>query len=127
MCYILAKYLHKQGFEVVLEKNTGKNQWCDLVVNNTNIETKFYYEPDLRRRLEKEMKRNDWNIDKLLAKLDSLKEVHRSYGWSMALTIIEDMLNKSPDLFILIILSRDLSKTNAPLEQICWSKYEKGI
>jgi hypothetical protein len=127
MCYILAKYLHKQGFEVVLEKNTGKNQWCDLVVNNTNIETKFYYEPDLRRRLEKEMKRNDWNIDKLLAKLDSLKEVNKSYGWSMALTTIEDMLNKSPDLFILIILSRDLSKTNAPLEQICWSKYEKGI
>jgi hypothetical protein len=53
MCYILAKCLYKKGFFVVLEKTFGKNQWYDLVVNNTKIEAKFYYEFDLRNRLEK--------------------------------------------------------------------------
>jgi len=126
MCYILAKYLYKQGFDIALEKTLGKNQWYDLVVNNTKIEAKFYYESDLRDRLKKEMDESQWNIDSLIHTLDSLKKDGKSYSWKMTLSIIEDILNKNPDLFILIILSHDLRKkrVDVPLDQICWSKYE---
>ncbi|MEM3899397.1 MAG: hypothetical protein QXD34_06295, partial [Candidatus Bathyarchaeia archaeon] len=126
MCYILAKHLYKQGFDVILEKSQGKNYWYDLVVNGTTIEIKFYYESDLRNRLEKEMNKNQWDIDKLLFTLNSLKREHKSYSWSMTLSILEDVLNKAPDIFILTILSRDLRKKvhDLPMEYICWGEYE---
>ncbi|MEM2046215.1 MAG: hypothetical protein QXZ47_06415 [Candidatus Bathyarchaeia archaeon] len=126
MCYILAKHLYKQSFDVILEKSQGKNYWYDLVVNGTTIEIKFYYESDLRNRLEKEMNKNQWDLDKLLFTLNSLKREHKSYGWSMTLSILEDVFNKQPDIFILTILSRDLRKKvhDLSMEHICWSKYE---
>lgn len=127
MLYLLAKYLYKKGFvNMALEKKLGENLRYDLVLNNTKIEAKFYYESDLRNRLEKEMNKFSWNIDFLKEKLDSLKKEGTSYSWNMMPSIIKDIFNKNPDIFILIILSRDLRKRVAelPLEQICWGKDE---
>ncbi len=128
MCYLLAKYLYKRGFlNLCLEKNLGKNQWCDMVVNNTKIEAKFYYESDLLK-LEKEMNKFQWNIDLLRSELNSLKKEGKSHSWKVTLPIIEDIFEKNPDIFILIVLSRDLRKisVNVASEQISWGKYEKA-
>jgi hypothetical protein len=125
MCYLLAKYLYKQGFtELALEKTFERHQWYDLVVNKTKIEAKFYYESDLLLRLSREMNEFEWSITRLLAKRDSLIAAGKSRTWTMTLPIVEDMIVKKPDIFILIILSRDLRRANMSLEQICWSKNE---
>jgi hypothetical protein len=73
------------------------------------------------------MNKNKWDIDTLKGRLDSLKKERKSYSWKMTLPILEDILNRNLDLFILIILCRDLRKKKAdiPNEQICWSEYEK--
>jgi len=123
MCYLLAKYLYKRGFVVDLEKKE-ENHWYDLVVNGVKIEVKFYYESDLTNRLEKEMKRYDWDINRLVSELNSCKMKRKSYGWSMTLRVVEDLLVKRPDIFILIILSRDLRKSKVSLEHVCWGRYE---
>lgn len=40
--------------------------------------------------------------------------------------IAQDMINKNPDIFMLIILSRDLKKIGANVirDQVCWGKAE---
>jgi hypothetical protein len=125
MCYILAKHLYKRGFvDLALEKTFERHQWYDLVVNNTKIEAKFYYESDLLLRLKKEMEKFEWNINLLTAKRESLIKEGKSKTWTMTLPIAEDMLMKKPDIFLLIILSRDLQRASVPLEQICWSENE---
>jgi hypothetical protein len=123
MCYLLARYLNKRGFEVDLEKKE-ENYWYDLIVNGAKIEIKFYHESDLRNRLEKEMKRYDWDINRLVSELNSRNMKRKSYSWNMTLMMIKDILVKRPDIFILIILSRDLRKSKVSLEHVCLSKDE---
>lgn len=128
MLYILAKHLSKRGFAPILEKKIGDaRRPYDLVVDNTKIEAKFYYEGDLERRFMREMEDVGWSIDSLIGKLESLKKEKRGTSWKMALAIIKDLYEKIPEIFMLIILSRDLRGIKEPklLEQICWAKYEK--
>jgi hypothetical protein len=125
MCYLLAKHLYRRGFvDLSLEKTIERHKWYDLVVGNTKIEAKFYYESDLLLRLKKEMEKFEWNINLLTNRRASLIREGKSKTWSMVIPIAEDMLMKDPDIFLLIILSRDLRSASVPLEQICWSKYE---
>jgi len=130
MLYILAKHLDNRRFNVILEKKIKRRPY-DLVVDNTKIEAKFYYEGDLKRRLEKEMEDVGWSIEPLIKKLESLKKEKKGTSWNMALAIVKDItekVEKAKGIFMLIILSRDLReiKRTKPelLEQICWSKYE---
>jgi|YelNatPaOPRAMG01_1025707.scaffolds.fasta_scaffold21171_5 hypothetical protein len=123
MCYLLAKYLKKRGFEVDLEKKE-ENYWYDLIVNGAKIEIKFYHESDLMYRLEKEMKRCNWDINRLVSELNSRNVKRKSYSWNMTLMMIKDILFKRPDIFILIILSRDLRKSKVDLEHVCLSEDE---
>lgn len=123
--YILAKHLNERGFNVILEKKIGGRPY-DLVVNNTKIEAKFYYESDLERRFKKEIDRAGGSIEPLIRELQSLKKRKKGTSWNMALAIVKDIIEKAPGIFMLIILSRDLTKIKEPklLEQICWSQYE---
>jgi hypothetical protein len=125
MLFMLTKHLCKLGFEVVLEKKIHRYKY-DLAVNNNTLEAKFYYEGDIELRFEGEMDKYRWNFESL--KREVLKRKGRSLSWSMALPIIKDIFIKTPRIFMLIILSRDLItiKDTEPklLEQICWSKYE---
>jgi len=125
MLFMLAKHLCKHGFEVVLEKKIHCHKY-DLAVNNNTIEAKFYYEGDIERRFKEEMDNYRWNFNSL--KREVLKKKGKQLSWSMALPIIKDIFIKTPRIFMLIILSRDLRtiKNTEPklLEQICWSKHE---
>jgi len=127
MLYFLAKYLSTRGFKPILEKKDSGYAY-DLAVNSTKIEAKFYYEGDIKRRLETEMNKVKWDINSLRKKLEKLKEKNRGTSWNMALAIIKDIFDKNPEIFILIIVSRDLRKIKKTepdfLKHICWSKYE---
>lgn len=122
MLFMLAKHLWELGFEVVLEKKIRHYKY-DLAVNNNAIEAKFYYEGDIERRFKKEMNDYRWDFDSL--KRELLKKKGKQLSWSMALPIIKDIFIKTPRIFMLIILSRDLSKiSETETKLICWSKYE---
>ena len=89
---LLAKHLCRKGFAVELEGEQGEQKRIDLKVGNIAIEAKIYCEFDLGEQGE---------ISKKFAKKKSTK---------MYPSISKDIFNKEPDIFILIILSRDLSK-----------------
>ena len=119
--WLLAKHLNQQDFVVALEKKK-----VDLTVNDTRIEAKFYYESDLVNGLERELVHAGRGLDVLLKSLEELKEQRKGTGWSMSLAILKDMVEKAPDIFILVILSRNLLEIDNSdlLDRICWSKYE---
>lgn len=117
MIYLLAKYLNRRGFDVVLEWKE-KDKSYDLVVNFVRIEAKFYYESDLIYRLKKEAEDADWKIENLLGKRSN---------WYITKPILKDIVEKNTDILILIIVSRDLSKISNDelfLKKICWSQIE---
>ena len=96
------------------------------MVNDTKIEAKFYYECDLKERLEKELNKTKGSIEPLVEDLKKLKEMKKGTSWNMALAITKDILDKAPDIFMLVILSRDLGnlKDQKILDKICWSSHE---
>lgn len=121
--WLLAKHLCRSGFTVALEKERS-----DLVVqDDVRIECKFYYESDMLK-LGRELEKAHWRLDALEKKRDELNTAGRSTTWGVALPIMKDVLDKSPDMFILIVCSRDLRKTSKDdpifLQRIGWWKYE---
>lgn len=116
----LAKHLNARGFHVVLEK-----QKVDLVVNEAKIEAKFYYESDLIK-LERELRKAEHNVHSLRNRIDQSQKA--GFGWSPALSILKDVFGKLPDIFLLVISSRDLRQVEREnpnlLMEICWSAEE---
>ena len=117
--YLIAKHLKRKGFITALEMKKDDKKW-DLVVNDTSIEAKFYYEKDILLRLKKELERTSWNIDE--ARRIGKTEKH---GWKMLYPILKD-LDKNPDIFILMIVSRDLRRVpKNNQDKICVYEDEK--
>lgn len=108
MLHILAKIFDKKGYKVALEWD--KKNKHDIMINNTIIEAKFYYEEDLLIKLGKEFDKANRDINKLRTELNEKIEKKENFSWRLALPILKDIFFKKPDIFILIILSRDLTK-----------------
>lgn len=112
MINILAKILDKKGYKVALEYKKH-----DLLINDTIIEVKFYYEKDIKK-LEKEFNEHNKNIDAM-----KQKAIKKNYStWDISYPILIDIFQKNPDIFILIVLSRNLREiTKEILEIIVFS------
>lgn len=102
--YFLVKHLRERGLDTVMEcrvpEGAGK---YDLTIKNTAVEVKFYYDWDLLK-LQRELKEYDFNRERMLTKL---KEGNNATRSQICLEILRDF-EKKPDVFILVILSRDL-------------------
>ncbi len=121
MMLILSKYLSRNGFKPVLEMKKGSDKF-DLVVDDTTIEAKFYYDCDMVLRLGSELSR--WvNIKQIKQHIHMGRRTWRidsGYTWTIAVPIVKDILYKKPDIFILIVLSRDLSRV-VDKSQVNWT------
>lgn len=126
--YLLAKFLRRKDLIVILEKNK-----TDIVIQGVirelklgkkkvsptfpvSIEAKFFFEFDLK----KDAKKFKWNKDEIEAFITNNQ---KSSGWSPVELILEDIFVKKPDIFILIIQSRDLTsvRTTSQLDRIVCS------
>jgi hypothetical protein len=100
--YFLAKQLRKRGIGFQLE---AKPERTDLVVDGTSVEFKFNYDCDMAV-LHKELEKAG---DKLLKDVCAEKSTH---GWIALPRLYADMVNRVADVFVWIILSRDLSQVD---------------
>jgi len=101
--YALAKLFDKEKFIFAMERIDK----FDLYVDGISIELKFYYEEDIQLKLEKEFNKANQDIKFLLKEL---KENPRSTS-GLSIPILRDVIDKRPNIFILIFLSRDLTNT----------------
>lgn len=84
MINILAKILDKKGYKVALEYKKH-----DLLINDTIIEVKFYYEKDIKK-LEKEFNEHNKNIDAM-----KQKAINKNYStWDISYPILIDIFQK---------------------------------
>ncbi|HEC38501.1 hypothetical protein LCGC14_0705960 [marine sediment metagenome] len=127
--HILTKILTEQGYLVALEWDK-KNKHDMMVNHNAIIEAKFYYEEDIQHQLRLLFNKSGKNIDQLLEWLEQKIETKTSLYYDIAFYILKDIFYKLPNIFILIILSRNLLDVREnDLEIINWSnqciKYNK--
>jgi hypothetical protein len=104
---LLSKYLSRQGLVVALEKKVDDRK-ADLVVDGTSVEVKLNYESDLVNELKKGLDRTNWNLHELTTALQRTRERKKSTTWNMAWSIVKDICEKKPDIFLLVICSRNL-------------------
>jgi len=98
--YLLAKHLRRKGYRFELE-----HKQTDLVVDGKRVEFKMNYnrcEEDLGNVLE----RFDGNLEGMWAAVE-MGLLNKT--WRVGPKIYQDVCVKRPDLFVWIILSRDLS------------------
>lgn len=103
--YFLARLLWKKGCNLRLE-----DKHTDLVIDGKRFEFKFSYDADMTR-LQKEL---DHAGNQLL------KDVYLKppkHGWVTLPRLFSDMANKGANVFVWIILSRDLSRLTADAQQ----------
>jgi hypothetical protein len=106
--YCLAKQLWKRGVKFQLEAKR-----TDLVINGKKFEFKFHYDFDMTV-LSKELQ---VAADKLLSEVCAQKPTH---GWVALPRLYADMVTKGANVFVLVILSRDLSGLEEEAqERIC--------
>ncbi len=126
---ILAKMLSERGYVIALEWDK-KNKHDIMINNNTIIEAKFYYEEDIQGQLRILYNKSGKNVNQLLEWLEQKIELKKSLYYDIGFHILKDIFYKNPDIFILIILSRNLLQvSNDDLEIINWTneclKYNK--
>lgn len=108
---LIAKHLWRRGFKVALEKKK-----CDLVVSEARVEFKFSFDFDICN-LKKEM---DKYKDDLVMIMNDVFEKKMNGTWSVSPTILKDVVEKRPDMFIWILCRRDISKlTDEELSRVC--------
>jgi len=127
--HILAKLINKQGYLVALEWDK-KNKHDMMINHNAIIEAKFYYEEDIQGQLRLLFNKSGKNVNQLLDWLSQKIETKTSLYYDVGFHILKDIFYKRPNIFILIILSRNLLEVrNEDLEIINWSneciKYNK--
>ncbi len=127
--HILTKILTEHGYLVALEWDK-KNKHDMMVNHNAIIEAKFYYEEDIQHQLRILFNKSGKNIDQLLDWLKQKIETKTSLYYDVGFYILKDIFYKLPNIFILIILSRNLLDVGEKnLEVINWSneciKYNK--
>jgi hypothetical protein len=114
LVYCLAKQLWKRGYQFQLE-----SERTDLVLNERRFEFKFTYDCDMGV-LSKEL---DNSGDKLLKGVCKDKPAH---GWVALHRLYTDMVCKKADVFVWIILARDLSKIDKDAQNgICVSTLQR--
>src|SRR5207245_5087909 len=103
--HLLAKHLWRKGHKFELEcKQT------DLVVGEKRVEFKMHYDRE-QQDLGKELCRFDEN---LRAMWGAVQARSLTKGWSVGPKIYKDVCIKRPNIFVWIILSRDLSNVPDP-------------
>ena len=127
--HILAKIINEQGYLVALEWDK-KNKHDMMINHNAIIEAKFYYEEDIQGQLRLLFNKSGKNVNQLLDWLSQKIETKTPLYYDIGFYILKDIFYKLPNIFILIILSRNLLEVrNEDLEIINWSneciKYNK--
>ncbi|GAH46374.1 unnamed protein product [marine sediment metagenome] len=127
--HILAKIINEQGYLVALEWDK-KNKHDMMINHNAIIEAKFYYEEDIQGQLRLLFNKSGKNVNQLLDWLSQKIETKTPLYYDVGFYILKDIFYKLPNIFILIILSRNLLEVrNEDLEIINWSneciKYNK--
>lgn len=134
--HILARLLCRNGYRVALElktKSTDKKKTkSDMLINENIVEAKFYYEEDIYQKLRLLMNKANNDIDLILNWLKQKIEDEQSFQFQPAWYILKDIFYKKLDIFILILLSRNLTYVpKKELETINWTdkclKYNKNF
>jgi len=128
--YALAKLLDKKGYNIALEWKVKSRQKNDMMINEAILEAKFFYEEDIEQRLKKEFNKDNKNIDQMLFRINEAKKNNKNLPFNVGYSILKDIFEKTPDFFMLILLSRDLKNVSeTDLKFINWTdnclKYNK--
>jgi len=128
--YALAKLLDKKGYNIALEWKVKSRQKNDMMINEAILEAKFFYEEDIQQKLRLEFNKDNKNIDKMRSRLDKAKIDNKNLPFNVGFSILKDIFEKTPDFFMLILLSRDLKNVpETDLKFINWTnncvKYNK--
>jgi hypothetical protein len=115
LVYFLARQLWNRGAKFRLE-----GERTDLTISGKRFEFKFTYDADMAR-LSKEL---DKVGDRLIKEAYVDKPKH---GWVALPRLYDDMVNKRADVFVWIILARDLSSVKGDADDdVCVSSYQRG-
>ncbi len=124
--HILTKLLNRKGYKVALElknkSDNGTKTKSDMVINGTIVEAKFCYEEDIYQKIRLLLNKTNYNIDIIRNWLKIKIENKESFHFQLTWGILKDIFYKNPDIFMLIILSRNLMEVSEhELEIINWT------
>jgi hypothetical protein len=114
MLHCLAKHLWNGRHNFQLEAKLK-----DLVIDGKHIEFKGSYDFGMEK-LDVGLKKA--GVSSLKAMYEMARDSKRSIGWNVGLKVYEDICEKTPDMFVWIICSRDLSEVDPDdRKRICMS------
>lgn len=119
---LLAKFLTREGYKTILEQVNpnaeSKKTKYDLCLDGINIECKYHFDFDIQI-----MKTENRTIEQYRKELET-KE--KNLSWGIKPVIIKDIFYNKPDVFIWIVVTRDLSNiSDGEIAAYCYGKEQR--
>jgi hypothetical protein len=98
----------------------------DMLVDGKYVEAKYNFDCDILADGKLVDQSTNKTVDQIQRELKTRTRTKKSIGWTEYLSIAKDILDKKPDCFLWVIVSRHLTEqmtAENPSQQVyCWAK-----